>query len=71
MAEIELRLAAVELFPIEVGAWFDPALIDAPRPIRDGLGRGDADEDTVRQGALKLIEDARRRYAGPLAGTLS
>lgn len=70
MDEIELRLAAVELFRIEVAAWLDPgALDDAAHSIRAGLGRGDADEDTIRHGALQLIDDARRRYRAPAQGS--
>ena len=64
--EIELRVAALELVIIELGAWLDPrALEDAGRSIAAGVGRGDADEDAIRQGAVHLLEDARLRFALP------
>lgn len=63
MDELELRIAAVELFLIEVHAWADPqALDDAERSIRASLDGGDADEKMIRLGAIKLIEDARDRF---------
>lgn len=70
MDELELRLAALELWAIEVGAWIDPQVLDdAAAAIRDGLDRAiDDDERTIRQGALGLIEDARKRFAAPAVG---
>lgn len=63
MDELERRVAAIETALIEVFAWIDPsALDDAERSIRDGLGRGDGDEDDIRRGAIGLIEDARKRF---------
>ena len=69
MDEIELRVAALELVVVELGAWLDPgALDDAATSIAGGVGRGDADEDTIRRGALQLLDDARRRFAPPTPG---
>lgn len=69
MDEIETRLAAVELFLIEVASFLDPAaLADAHRSIAGGLEGATAEERTIRMGALGLIEDAQRRWAPPGEG---
>lgn len=69
MDEIEMRVAALETFCIEVGAWLDPqALDDAARSLRDGLDGAAGDERAVKLQALQLIEDARKRFAGPERG---
>jgi hypothetical protein len=63
MDELERRLAAVELWAIEVGAWLDPeALNDAERSIRAGLHNCSDDEAMVMNGAIGLTEDARKRF---------
>lgn len=66
MDEIELRVAALELLVIELGAWLPrEALLDAARSIQAGLTAApDPDEAAVRQQALQLIEDAVNRFGG-------
>lgn len=63
MDEIEARLAAVELFLIEVGAEIDQsALRLAKERIMGGVVDAPDDEKTVRLAAAGLIEDAERRF---------
>lgn len=69
MDEIEMRLAAVEMALVEVFAWVDPqALTDAQQSILGGLGNCTDQERAVRLGAVALIEDGRKRFAGPQIG---
>lgn len=69
MDEIETRLAALELWAIEVGAFIEPQhLADAHRAISSGLGTASGDERNIRLGALGLIEDAQRRWSPPAEG---
>lgn len=70
MDEIELRLAALELWAVEVGAWLEPqALDDAAKSITVGLESSlEGDELTIRRGALHLIEQARGRFRPPAVG---
>lgn len=64
MDEIELRIAALELWAIEVGADIDPAALErAAARLRSTVdGALDADERAVRLGTIKLIEDAQLRF---------
>jgi hypothetical protein len=65
MDEIELRLAALEMLFIELGAWLDPAALDdAARSIHAGIAGCDPEERAVRSQALELIRDARLRFNG-------
>lgn len=73
MDEIEKRLSAIEMVLIEVGAWLEPAVLeDAALSIRAGLEAEIAEEEgDIRRQALSIIEDARRRYAGPGPGAFT
>lgn len=70
MTELELRLAALELWVVEVGAFLEPQVLDdAARSITAGLATAlDDDERTIRLGALDLIEQARGRFRPPVVG---
>lgn len=71
MDEIEIRLAALELWAIEVGAFIDPAaLADAKRSILAGVDQAGEEERTIRLGAIGLIDDAQRRWAPPAEGLM-
>lgn len=76
MDENELRIAAMEVLWIEVLAVLSPGQL---RAIEDGIREGLAlkgepgdgsDEQTVRLGALGLVEDGRRRHDGFNGGIL-
>ena len=73
MDEIELRLAALEMVVIELGAWLDPgAVVDAGNSIRAGLlANITGDERTVRLQALSMLEDGRQRFSGPIVANLA
>lgn len=70
MDELEHRIAALELWAVEVGAWVEPQVLeDAARSIAAGLDTAlDDDERTIRRGALDLIEQARGRFRPPAVG---
>jgi len=69
MDELERRLAALELWAIEVGSFIEPQhLADAARSIRSCIDTVDPEERDIRMGALGLIEDAQRRWAPPAEG---
>lgn len=76
MDEIEIRVAALETLAIELLAVLLPGQLTAMEDsIREGLvGKGErghgSDEQTVRLGALGLLDDGRRRHDGVTGGIL-
>ena len=75
MDEFEARIAVLELAVMELaaeGAVSDPLpLRDAMASIRAGFRAPiDADERTVRRGALQLLADANDRFNQPTLGMM-
>ena len=70
MDELQHRILAAETVIIELTPWIDEdAIADAIASIRAGLeGSISEDERIIRLQALELLQDGRRRYAGPELG---
>jgi hypothetical protein len=70
MDELQQRILAAETVIIELTPWIDAgAISDAIASIRAGLeGSISEDERIIRLQALELLQDGRRRYAGPEFG---
>jgi hypothetical protein len=70
MDELEARIAAIELVLVELIPWLDAGAVeDATASIRAGMEPEiSEDERMVRAQALQLLEDGRKRFAGPAVG---
>ena len=73
MDELEQRVAALEALFVAIGPWLDPQVLnDAEADLRSGLEAViDGAERVIRLQTISLIEDARKRFKGPLPGMVT